>query len=54
MTATRYSISRTVHRWASAYRRCRRRKLTERIMNDLPPSLQRDIGWQPTGPTRQR
>lgn len=54
MTAPRYSISRTIARWATHFHQRRRRKLGERIMNDLPLSLQRDIGWEPTGPARRR
>ncbi|WEX09761.1 hypothetical protein [Chelativorans sp. AA-79] len=54
MIATRNPIGRTLERWAMAYRQRRRRRLGERIMNDLPASLQRDIGWSPTGPARHR
>ena len=48
-----YSIARTINRWADGNARRRRRKLGERMMNDLPPSLQRDIGWDPAKRTRQ-
>ncbi|MCT8999257.1 hypothetical protein [Chelativorans intermedius] len=54
MNTERNTISHVVERWFGAYMRRRRRKMGERIMNELPPSLQRDIGWQPTGPARRR
>ena len=54
MTAIRYSISRTIERWAMTFQARRRRKLGERIMNELPTRMQRDIGWEPTGPARHR
>ncbi|WP_309082687.1 hypothetical protein [Chelativorans sp.] len=54
MTAIRHSLARTLGRWASSLQQRRRRKLAERIMNDLPQELQRDIGWAPAGPRRRR
>lgn len=38
--------------WAQGWRRRRRRRVGERIMNDLPRHLQDDIGWEP--PARNR
>ena len=46
MTAIRYSISR-LGQWVQRMETRRRRKLSERIMNELPLSLQRDVGWEP-------
>lgn len=34
-----------VERLASGYRRHRRRVLTERVLNELPSSIRKDIGW---------
>jgi len=54
MTANRYSISRAIQRWAMSLQARRRRRLGERIMSELPTRMQRDIGWEPMGPMRNR
>lgn len=47
------SVLRVMVRFAEFLRQRRRRRIGERIMNDLPPSLQKDIGWEPTRPPRR-
>jgi len=54
MITARNPITRAVERWTETYRHRRRRKIGERIMNELPLRLQRDVGWEPGGPTRRR
>ncbi|WP_156936765.1 hypothetical protein [Chelativorans sp. J32] len=54
MVTVRNPITRALGRWTEAYRLRRRRKIGERIMNELPHNLQRDIGWVPGGPARGR
>jgi hypothetical protein len=48
MTALRNPISSALVRWVDTIRQRRRRRIGERIMNSLPPSLQDDIGWRPS------
>lgn len=52
MTTIHHTITSAIARWAVGIQRRRRRRVGERIMNDLPPSLQRDIGWDPVSRTR--
>jgi len=53
MVVARNSITRTLERWTETYRQRKRRRFGERIMNELPPNLQRDIGWTPGWPMRR-
>lgn len=46
MTVTRFFAG-AIARLISRSRLHRRRRLGQQIMNDLPPHLQRDIGWDP-------
>lgn len=43
------SIINRLSKFGSAYRRARRNAEAIRYMNELPPQLQKDIGWTPGG-----
>ncbi|MCC5780096.1 hypothetical protein H7H48_13620 [Nitratireductor sp. B36] len=47
------SFIRAVRRWADQTRDRRRRRLTRRMLNDLPITVQRDIDWDPTSRYRR-
>ncbi|MBY8916304.1 hypothetical protein T8J41_07120 [Nitratireductor rhodophyticola] len=47
------SFLNAVRRWADQTRERRRRRLTRRMLNDLPTAVQRDIDWDPASRHRR-
>lgn len=53
MGASRHLFPGFLARWIDGARQRYRRRMGERIMSELPPELQRDIGWKPSVRLRQ-
>lgn len=47
------SIFRTVGRYAASFRAMRDEIRTERLLNNLPSSIRKDIGWPESYPERR-